>query len=53
MSDEGKKIYTSDRYITWDGSDSEGMDFSFRTYKDRFSEDFTEYTYSRFVGYLA
>lgn len=52
VSDDGKKIYTSNRYITWDGSDSEGFDFNLRTYKNRYSEDFTEYTYSRFVGYL-
>ena len=51
-SDEGKKIYTSSRYITWDGSSSEGIYLSIRTYKNGYSGDFTEYTYSRFVGYL-
>ena len=52
VSDDGMKIYTSNRYITWDGSDSEGFDFSLRTYRNRYSNDFTEYTYSRFVGFL-
>lgn len=53
VSDDGMKIYTSNRYITWDGSDSEGFNFSLRTYRNRYSNDFTEYTYSRFVGFLA
>lgn len=52
VSDDGLKIYTSNRYITWDGSSSEGFDFSLRTYRNRYSNDFTEYTYSRFVGFL-
>lgn len=52
VSDDGMKIYTSDRYIAWDGSSSEGFDFNLRTYQNRYSNDFTEYTYSRFVGFL-
>ena len=47
--ENGKSIYTSARYISYNSSHT---DLPIRVYPDRYTNDYTEYTFSKFVGYL-
>lgn len=50
----GKKIYTSSHmiYQKYDGGSYITADSIIRAYPDRYTNDYVEYTYSRFVGFL-
>jgi len=48
---KGSSIYTSTRTQTYDSS-YQMIDTPIRVYPDRYTSDFTEYTYDKFVGYL-
>ena len=50
----GKKIYTSGHlvYQKYDGSSYTNVDTVIRAYPDRYTNDYVEYTYSKFIGFL-
>ena len=50
----GKKIYTNDHitYRKYDGGSYTNIDTVIRAYPDRYTNDYVEYTFSRFVGFL-
>lgn len=51
-SADGKKIYTSNRFLYIDHIDDYPKDSVIRAFPDKYTNDYTEYSYSRFVGFL-
>ena len=51
-SADGKKIYTSNHFQYTDYNDYTAKESVIRAYPDKYTNDFTEYSYSRFVGFL-
>lgn len=51
-SAEGKKLYTSSHLYYYDYSTSTQKDVVIRAYPDKYTNDYTEYSYSKFVGFL-
>lgn len=52
ISSGGKKIYTSSHYTYYVPSSETLKDSVIRAYPSKYTNDYTEYYYSRFVGYL-
>lgn len=51
-SADGKKIYTSNHFRYYDYSTSRQNDSIIRAYPDKYTSEFKEYSFSKFVGFL-
>lgn len=51
-SEDGKKIYLSNHFIHLDSSDYKLKESTIKVYPSKYTDDFIEYSYSRFVGFL-
>lgn len=51
-SQSGAVIYTSARYVYYDYNTSQQIDGVVRAYPDRYTSEYTDYSFSRFVGFL-
>ena len=51
-SADGKKLYTSTHLIFYNYNDSTAKDKTIRAYSNKYTNDYTEYTFSKFVGFL-